>query len=256
MSYVSLIFVFVVLLIVIGFPALVFLTALLEKQYLKRDMAPVVGRSPYPVLPYSIAMKGQAGQLGFVHCGDHYTRKDASIVRGNSSLWLSADRRILCQITDGKFAGIAYRKTRLWARLQDGRILETTDETGTVQLSRIVLTLICCHGDLFELLAVHEGRPEFAGGDCHEFDPRQAQAQLEEIEMARGRQLVADGLAYFYNENRGIIRYTFRGALKVAAGSMLGNRKDLQPQKERMSMKRPGDPGYTPSRTDAPGRAR
>jgi hypothetical protein len=81
-----------------AFVTLMFVTAMCERQYLSGDVEPVSEPYPYAPSPYWQATRDVALRLGMLHAGDFATRKNTSVVKGLQSLWMTADRRVICSI--------------------------------------------------------------------------------------------------------------------------------------------------------------
>jgi len=240
------------ILLIVGFRVIMIITAMMEKQYLRHELVPVMVESPVPASPYFTVMKELAAELKFIHCGDFYTEKGKSIVKGNMSTWLSPDHCMLCMINDGKFAGMRTRKTRLITRLTSHSLLETADEAGLVDITDFIKLKLRLNGDLFELNSLHQSRLVLPEMVPLPFSKQNILDQIEAIELERGKRLVDLGWAKFADWNQETIRYTFSGAMKLTAKSSAGARPDLKQQSERINLPRPGDAKFQKRRIDTP----
>ena len=227
------------LLLIPAFFIFVFVTSMCERQFLAGDIEPVHEPFPFEPLPYWSATKQDAARLGFRHEGDYATKKQSSVVKGLESIWTNPERTVIVSIIGGAFSGMKTRRTILRSRLQDGRILESADESGLVDLGKTVDRAILLNASLQELMAFHLQRVIRSGSFLVPFDGP-ALAAIEEIALQRGNRMVELGYAKWADPGHTTIRMTLSGASANLVQSFFKQTGKLQNQSHRMDIPRAG----------------
>lgn len=212
---------------------------LIEKQRV-RDFGPVPPDNVPPASPYFKAMNEAAGQLGYGSAEVVGQARNSSTYRCTLALWLSPDKRALLCIFGGKLAGVNYKRTILFSKLENGRVLQTIDEAGGDDLSGTRDIDLLLNASLPELHELHQRRLATAHVPAIEFRSSNLLQQYEALNELRVKALLDRGLARFVDAQGNTFRYTFKGALLNATSGYLKGMKRAQAQKERVKIKRPG----------------
>lgn len=229
----------VVLAIVLLFLTFFIATCLWEKQYLAGDVEPAQPPFPYTPIPYWVKTREEAARIGLWFAGDFATCKGAGVVRGLETFFFSADHVTLVSILAASTAGAKLKKTVLRTRLENGRILESTDNPMTRDVTRVIENRVLLNAGIEELMSFHLQRIHHAGSRPVPFSPGAALAENERIQLERGQRLVAAGLARWINPQQTCLRLNLRGAFAYLK-DMLSNMAHLEDQRMRVDVKRAG----------------
>jgi hypothetical protein len=212
---------------------------LLEKQRI-RDFVPVPPESLPPASPYFKAMNDAARQLGYQPGEVVGQARNSRAYRCCLAFWLSADQKSLLCIGGGKLAVVDYKRTLVLSKLENGRILVTTDECGMEDFSGTRDLELLLNAHLPELHALHQRRLLAASSPAAAFAPTNLLGQYEALNEIRVRALIDRGLARFVDAQCDAYRFTVKGALLNATTGYIRGLKRGQAQKERVGLKRPG----------------
>jgi hypothetical protein len=210
--------------------------------------APPGSADPVPQTDYSVFNNREASRCGFSLLGSFFDAK-SKLYRIRYDFWLSGDRVVLTVIGGGTLAAIPLDATWFITRIGDGRCLFTVDEPKAADSDPSGLTHqeIRTNADFHELLTRHLER---VAASLHPAEPYSPTAALEEhrqFRQARTDLLQARGLARFLDPERNGWKYNIQGAFYVAALSTLNNYRQAFSNRGRKTIRRPGQPGYTPS---------
>ena len=221
----------------LAFFLFVFIAALSERLRLKGDLAPVSEPFPRKPAPYWLETREEARRMGMRHGGDFANMK--SLIKGLQSLWVTQDRHVLVAIDAGSSAG-SVKRTSLRTRLEDGHILESSDNPGLSDSGGTIDKAVLINAGLKELMGFHLQRIVKAGSPARLFNLESLLDEYEQIDMERGRRLVELGLARWADPEHTSIRMTLRGALKHLQHDYFKQMKELRAQSERSSLRRAG----------------
>lgn len=222
------------------FLAFAFFTALCERQYLSGDVEPVSMPYPCPATAYWVETNRQAPPLGFASAGEFATKKNASLVKGLQSLWISSDRKVILSVVSASFAGTTLKKAVLRSRLPDGRIIESTDNPPITDPSRVIQTGVLLNANLPELFHFHWRAIMATGLEPLPFSGPTVLADLEQIDLDRGARLVGMGLARWADPQKTTMRMTLRGAVRHIFRSFFKEAVQLSSQQHRADIPRAG----------------
>lgn len=223
--------------------AFVFITALCERQRLTGDVEPVSEPYPYPKSSYWVVTGKQAAQLGLSHAGDYATKRNTSVVKGLQSLWLSPDCTVIASIVAASFASMPLKKTVLRSRLANGTVIESTDNPGSKDLSRVVNTAVLLNAGIQELFQFHSQRILGSGFAVVPFSHESVLSSFEQIDAERGARLVGMGLARWADPQKSSIRLTFRGSIAHILRNYFQEIGALKGQRQRTGIPRAGSAG-------------
>lgn len=221
----------------LAFFLFVFIAALSERLRLKGDLAPVSEPFPRKPAPYWLATREEARRMGMRHGRDFANTK--SLIKGLQSLWITQDRHVLVAIEAGSSAG-SVKRTSLRTRLEDGRILESSDNPGLSDMGGTIDKAVLINAGLKELLGFHLQRIVQSGSPALLFKSESLLEEYEQIDMERGRRMVELGLARWADPEQTSVRMTFRGAVKHLQHDYFKQMKELRGQSERSNIRRAG----------------
>jgi len=234
---------FWVYLLIAAFFILVFgsllVVGLLEKQRV-RDFAPVPPETLPPASPYFKAMNDAAPHLGYERGEVVGQARDSRAYRCCLAFWLSPEQKSFLCIAGGKLAMVDHKRTLILSKLDNGRVLVTTDECGMEDFSGTRDLELLLNANLSELHALHQQRLSSASVSPSTFAPTNLLGQYEALNEIRVRALVDRGLARFVDAQCNVYRFTFKGAFLNATVGYFRGLKRGQAQKERIKLKRPG----------------
>jgi len=223
--------------LVAAFAVFFIAVCLWEKQHLAGGREPAQQPFPYTPHPYWIRTRDEAARLGYWFAGDFATRKTASIVRGLESFFYTPNHLTLIAIYATPRGNL--KKTVLRSRLDNGKIIESTDNPTTRDATRVIETRVLLNAGLEELMAFHLLRLHHAGSVAVPFKPDNALAEYERIQLERGQRLVAAKLAYWINPEQTCLRLNLRGALTYLK-DLFTQMGQLEEQRMRTEIKRAG----------------
>lgn len=213
--------------LVLVFFLFVFIAALCERLRLKGDLAPVSEPFPRKPAPYWLETREEARRMGTRHGGDFANTK--SLIKGH----------VLVAIDAGSCAG-SVKKTSLRTRLEDGRILESSDNPGLSDMGGTIDKAVLINAGLKELMGFHLQRIVNSGSPALLFKSESLLEEYEQIDIERGRRMVELGLARWADPEQTSVRMTFRGAVKHLQHDYFKQMKDVRAQSERSSLRRAG----------------
>lgn len=222
-----------------GFFLFFFVTCMYERQRLSGDVEPAAEPFPYAPIPYWKATRGDALKFGLQHGGDFATRKDTSVVKGLMSLFITQDRLVIAAIVSGSIAAAKTKKTILRSRLATGRVIESSDEGGTEDLSGVIERAILVNAGIVELMAFHIQRIKATGAAALPFKTESLLHEYEKMDLARGERLVLLGLARWADWQQTSIRMTFRGAIGMVR-KLVQQTGKVSGQQQRTHIRRAG----------------
>jgi hypothetical protein len=225
--------------LVIVFLVVMVIVCLVERQYLIGDVEPASEPFPYPPSSYWKVTREYARLTGFQHAGDFATRKNTSLVKGLQSLFLNHDRTVILAVFSGASAVGKLKKTVLRTQFANGRILESSDQSGLEDLSGLIQREVLLNAGVEELLDFHERRVRATGTPPVPFKPGAGQQEYDQMDLDRGARWVLMGLAYWVNPEKTIIRMTVRGTW-AHLKSMVRQMRKLGSQSERTEIRRAG----------------
>jgi hypothetical protein len=223
-----------------GLGLLFFGVALCEKQFLKEYVPADFNLLPEPSA-YFLEMNRVARELGFEYAGAFKQERANRMYQAYMACWVSPDHSTLARIGAGKTMGVAIRRTGLASYFPDSRLLETTDEFGTHDLSGVTDRKIVVNAGLWELWQVHRQRLAAEQAAPHAFRADNVLGVHETMQGLKASRLEKMGLAHFINPERTVFRYTVRGAWLTCTKGMLVQSRQGREQAFRAEIKRPGD---------------
>lgn len=212
---------------------------LLEKQRVC-DFAAVPPETLPPASPYFQAMNDAARQLGYQPGEIVGQARNSRTYRCCLAFWLSPDLKSFLCIAGGKLAMVDHKRTQLISKLENGRILVTTDECGMEDFSGTRDLELLLNANLPELHALHQQRLAAAGSPATAFASINLLGQYEALNELRVKALIDRGFARFADAQCNAYRFTLKGAFLNATVGYLRGLKRGQAQKERIKIKRPG----------------
>lgn len=215
-------------------------TAFLEKQHIQ-DFVPATSARVVTDSPYFKAMNETAKRLDFTSAGDFVQNRSSPVYQACVSLWVSQDSQTLLRIAGGKTAGIPIRRSSLISFLEQGRIIETSDEFGMADLSDLTDRKVILNGGLNELVAGHQQRLVEQIGPKRTFSEAQAMIACEAMQAMKAARMERLGLSKFVNAERTVWRYTLKGAWISYSKGLRKQLAEGKMQMERVKLKRPGD---------------
>jgi hypothetical protein len=225
--------------IIAVFSLIFFVTCLVERQYLSGDVEPATEPFPFKPSPYWSETCAAARAAGLTHAGDFATKRSTSHVKGLMSLFLSPDRSMLVAISSSSTAGAKLKKTVVWTRLASGRVLESSDNAGTEDLSGVIERGVLLNAGIGELLPFHVQRIQQSNSTALPFNPEAALQEYERVFLERGARWVLQGLAYWVDPQQTSIRMTLRGALGQLK-RLFQQTSKLSEQRHRSHIRRAG----------------
>lgn len=225
--------------LIVAFLVFFVIVCLWEKQHLAGDIEPAQQPFPYPPQPYWIKTRDEAARLGLWFAGDFATRKTASVVRGLETFFFTPDHLTLVSIVAASTAGAKLKKTVLRTRLDDGRIIESTDNPITRDVTRVIECRVLLNAGLEELMNFHHQRLRYSGSVPVPFNPNAALAESERIQLERGQRLVAARLARWQNPEQTCLRLNLSGAMAYFK-DLFVHMGQLEDQRMRVDIKRAG----------------
>src|SRR5947207_2490040 len=124
--------------LVAGFLVLFIVAAMWERQVLCGGVEPAAEPYPYEPRAYWHANREAALRLGMRPVGQFATKKTGTIVKGLKSMWITQDNLVIAAIVSCSFAGATMKRTLLRSRLNNGRVIESSDDAGLEDISRTV----------------------------------------------------------------------------------------------------------------------
>jgi hypothetical protein len=163
-----------------------------------------------------------AQALGFKPCGVFRDGK-GKIYRIRYDFWLAPGADILTIVGGGTLLGIPFRSVWMHTRLADGRCLLTFSgqTAGEPDLTNLTVQKALHTVDFLTLLTHHRERTEASEVPVLPFAQGDPLADLRDFRARRTELLEAWGYAWFLDEERDAWRYTFKGALLLAARAYL-----------------------------------
>jgi hypothetical protein len=192
--------------------------ALFERQKI-RQFAPVPpDDEPTPSL-YVQTMQNGATVSGYEPQGVFVMKRGMRDVC--AWLYLSPERDTLAQVGGGKIASMEYKKTVLFSRLADGRILASADNAGEGDISGTIAFRFLTDANFPELVGFHQRRVAEAGEAVVAWSDRDIQKQWESIDVAKAEAMERRGYGRFVDPQRNTFSYTFKGAAMLVVKSVL-----------------------------------
>lgn len=206
----------IIFVLAIGIPGLFFLiivgACLYETQYVQPYVVPRPGEE-YELGETARAANARAPNLGFEQKGLCHDGK-GGLYRVRYDFWLSPDRRTFAVVGGGSIAKIPFDGIWLYSRIRDGRILETTNEIGSQDISGVVEQETWPKMKFAPLVEKHFGRlEEPREGDAIPFEDEAELKDYFAIRRARAEGLVGRGHARFLDDRESKWKYTLKGAL-------------------------------------------
>jgi hypothetical protein len=214
----------------IGFLALLFAAAVLEKRharpYVSLDARPAPrpgGRTPNDradlpdpsqISDYVAVMSRDAEAAG-LRFGGMLAHASAPRIRILGSIWMSPPRDLLVLTGSGTVMKMPAYQTWLMTPLADGRVLVTTDNNDEGDLSGLYVTRRVLNAPFPELLATHRAQMQKHGAAVATFAEPTALDALMRVYDRRVERLVGRGLANHVYADRAQWRYTALGGLAV-----------------------------------------
>jgi len=228
--------------IVVGFLLLFAATGLWEKQHIVPFEPLAEGEAPAH-MPYTATMNDQVRRLGFVDpvqirhvkCGTYNVQ---------GSAWFSPDRTILAFIVGGKIARLRLRRTLLYTRLPDGRLLTTTDELETAELTGLYEREVLANADLVELFHRHRARIVRHVPNPQPFTERTSLDALLAIVRLEAERTIERGWGAYADPAQSCWRYTVAGVLRLIPRTFRPKNIQGSGNIQRASRPRPGDARY------------
>jgi hypothetical protein len=227
-------------LVLASFIVLFIITAMWERQVLSGDVEPATEPYPYSPSAYWLATRDAATQLGLRHAGDFATKKHTTLVKGLKSLWVTQDNLVIAAAFSGSFAGAPLKKTVLRSRLNNGQVIESSDDPGLDDISKTVARAVLLNASIEELIRFHVQRIVKSGAVPTPFKGSSVLADFEQVDLDKGAQMVVLGMARWVGSSRTSIRLTFRGALAHVTQSLFMQIAKLLPQQDRINLPRAG----------------
>jgi hypothetical protein len=225
-------------LLFIGFSILLIVVAMFEKHPI-RSLVPLATSDTPALSPYAQAMNEQVRQAGFTLLG-HFAAAQGGTYKTITTAWLSPDRTTRVMVVGGTTAGMKTRRTTLSSRTSEDRIVVTTDEFGSNDLTGRTDQLVLQRAHFPELWHMHQFRLSQAPGLLQLFDrdklPEQRQKELEK----HARRLVELGYARYTDPAQTIWCYTPIGAFVYWRRGFLRQLVEAQAQRERSRIPRLG----------------
>ena len=222
-----------------GLALAVIITGLCERQRLTGDVEPAQPPYPWAASRYWEATRADAIRLGLQHGGDFATKKNASAVKGLASMFLSPDQQVIVSISSASLVGAKVKKTVLRSKFANGRVLESSDNSGAWDLSGVIDRSVLLNAGIEELMGMHLQRVRSSGTSPMPFSPTAVLDEFENIDLDRGRRLVLLKLARWADPQQTSIRLTLRGSLMLVR-KMISEMGKLRAQQHRAAIKRAG----------------
>lgn len=232
--YLTLTFFAIVAIFVVFFVSVAFF----EKQHVC-DLVPADGRA-ISTAPYFNAMNDDAAKLGFIPAGVFVQDRKSKLYQACVAFWISPDGYTLLRIGGGTTAGIEIKRSVLATFIEPEKIIETTDEAGSADLSGLTDRKLVLNAHLEELVRRHNERLQRIEGARRVFTPDQALTAFATMQAMRANRLEALGFARSVNRERTIWRYTFKGAWLLQTKGMYKQLEEADRQEDRVRLKRPG----------------
>lgn len=216
--------------------------------------APPARHHPLEATDYALAVNRVLEGGDFRHLG-HFLDGKGKIYKLTYDFWLAPDRMVLVLVGGGTLAGIPLQATWLFTRLRDGRCLVTLDDPKgqdsdpTGQTDERVLA----NADFPELMALHRGRIEEADDVAIPYSEADPLADHRAFRAGRAATLVEQGWAKFLDPEENWWKYTVKGAFLAALRTSVREWKRALKQKDRQTIRRPGQKGFVPSDRRASG---
>jgi hypothetical protein len=195
-----------VLLVVVGFSAALFLSYLFEKRRLQRWEPVRDGRDARLQGKVAAAVES-ARERGFRDAGV-FSDGDAGWKEGLYQILLSPDRRTLMWARGGSLAA----RYRLISAADGGRWLVTTNVRGETDFSGLTEEMELPHDNFEVVWRFHQVRLAQWPRETKAFDERSLGKMFLDRERLRARELVKRGLARFVDPAEEVFVHTFAAA--------------------------------------------
>lgn len=197
--------------VIVGFLLFFLFVAMWEKQSV-REFSPTDEPPQQEQSKYTQATNRDAESHGFLP-GGWYEKRSRRLYRATATIWVSPDRLTLVLVGGGRIGGMAFKKTYLYSRLRNDRIILSVDNAGESDLSGAMERRYLLNADFGELYDFHLDRLERADADPIPFNDADPIHGVEKIERLRADLIVQRGWGRFTDADRTEWRYTFIGAL-------------------------------------------
>jgi hypothetical protein len=229
-----------VIALVVGFPILLFVVALIEKHPVHAFDATPLAVMPPDLPSYVGAMNDAAARAGYTY-GGIYAHAKGGMYQVHSCLWMAPDRRVLADVSGGTILKMSHKKTLLYSRTADGRYLVTTDEFGSANSSGIEDIEVVVNATFEELVVAHLRRVHTLGPQgVPPFDQPSPLEARRQINLDIVLPTIAKGLGRWVNDERTVWVYSMKGALRLATVGLFGGAVKLREQQQRLDRPRPG----------------
>lgn len=218
---------------------LIYCTSVFEKRVL-HQFVPVDRSLLKDPSPYFTAVNEFIRQAGYTYVGTYLQNRNSKVYQAYFSLWLSPDATILARVVGGKTLGVTLRKTILLSYLDDGSLLECSDDPLSPDLSGLTDRNLLMRAHFPELLGFHLKKLTQKGVAARLFKAETAFQVHETFEAIRVDRMEELGLARYVNADRTIWRNTSKGAFRNYSGLRESMRMNSG-QSDRIRLKRPGD---------------
>ena len=132
------------------------------------------------------------------------------------------------------------KRTVLRSRLNNGRVIESSDDAGLEDISKTVDRAVLLNAGIEELIGFHVQRIVRSGWLPVPFKGDSVLREFEQVDLDKGSRMVELGLARWVDSQRTSIRLTFRGALMHVKQSLFTQIAKLGSQKDRINLPRAG----------------
>lgn len=216
------------------FLCLIFIVSLVEKRRID-EFEPMTDSNFVEASAYLADASFKTAALGFTHVGELRHK----IYRLRASIWISPDRRTIARTVGGTMIKIPVKRAMFISRLNNGRILSTTDEIGLSDPTEFYWRKLVLNAHPDELWKSHQEILASAGDLVETIDSELAEL-LQWIEYEDVRRRVAFGYARMLDPATYTYRCTVKGAFWNATIGNFRAARTSGVQQSRVSLPRPG----------------
>jgi hypothetical protein len=192
---------------------MIIVTALWEKRPVNFYCVPEAGQELPPTQRAESANEAAEARK-FQHKGVYHHAK-GGIYRVRYDIWLSSDQLTLAVVGGGKLARIPVNAVWLYSRLEDGRFLATTNDSGSAELSGLTKLKIHKDFEVDDLLDYHLDRLDSLSVAATPYSTTNPLADLIQDRSRMAERQVELGYASFLEPHKETWRYTLKGALRL-----------------------------------------
>ncbi|QDU05186.1 hypothetical protein V6x_49220 [Gimesia chilikensis] len=193
-----------------GFFIMIVGVCLWEKQSIQPFYFPDPGQE-YPPVQAATKANSEAFRLGFDHgCLCHFGK--AQMYKVRFDFWTTPDCSTIATVSGGTILNIPNKAIWFFTKSTDGRVLATTNEIGSQDISGVLEQSTWSNYEFEALYQKHQARLEEIAIEPFEAD--NPVAGYFQIRKKQAEQLVKHSDAYYLDEEELVWRYNLKGALK------------------------------------------